>query len=48
MEMSRVPYASAVGSFVYVMICTRPYIAQEVGVISVRIRGLKQEGGELF
>jgi ATP-binding cassette subfamily B (MDR/TAP) protein 1 len=32
MEMSRVPYASAVGMFA--MICTRPDIAQAVGVVS--------------
>ena len=30
--MSRVPYASAVGSLMYVMVCTRPDIAQAVGV----------------
>ncbi|KAE8688623.1 hypothetical protein F3Y22_tig00110962pilonHSYRG00058 [Hibiscus syriacus] len=34
MEMSRVPYASAVGSLMFAMICTRPYIAQAVGVVS--------------
>ncbi|KAE8705938.1 hypothetical protein F3Y22_tig00110415pilonHSYRG00197 [Hibiscus syriacus] len=32
MEMSRVPYASAVGSLMFAMICTRPDIAQAVGV----------------
>ncbi|KAE8733847.1 hypothetical protein F3Y22_tig00000916pilonHSYRG00052 [Hibiscus syriacus] len=32
MEMSRVPYASAVGSLMFAMICTRPDIAQTVGV----------------
>ncbi|KAE8715220.1 Heat shock 70 kDa protein 15 [Hibiscus syriacus] len=34
MKMSRVPYASAVGSLMFVMICTRPDIAQAVGVVS--------------
>jgi hypothetical protein len=29
-DMSRVPYASAVGSLMYAMVCTRPYIAHEV------------------
>ena len=34
MKMSRVPYASAVGSLMFAMICTRPDIAQAVGVVS--------------
>ncbi|KAE8687107.1 cytochrome P450 71A9-like [Hibiscus syriacus] len=34
MEMSRVSYVSAVGSLMFAMICTRPYIAQAVGVLS--------------
>nr|GEX69067.1 Gag-Pol polyprotein [Tanacetum cinerariifolium] len=34
MEMSRVPYASAVGSLIFVMICTRLDIAHAVGVVS--------------
>ncbi|KAE8673308.1 hypothetical protein F3Y22_tig00111794pilonHSYRG00058 [Hibiscus syriacus] len=34
MEMSRVPYASAMGSLMFAMICTRPDIAQAVGVVS--------------
>ncbi|KAH9755120.1 hypothetical protein KPL71_015668 [Citrus sinensis] len=33
-EMSRVPYASAVGSLMFTMICTRPDIAQAVGAVS--------------
>ena len=33
-KMSKVPYASAVGSLMYVMVCTRPDIAHVVGVIS--------------
>jgi hypothetical protein len=32
--MSRVPYVSEIGSLMYVMVCTRPYIAHEVGVLS--------------
>ena len=32
--MSRVPYASAVGSLMYAMVCTRPDIAHVVGVLS--------------
>ncbi|KAE8707942.1 hypothetical protein F3Y22_tig00110365pilonHSYRG00006 [Hibiscus syriacus] len=34
MEMSRVPYASAMGSLMFAMICTRQDIAQAVGVVS--------------
>jgi len=34
MEMSRVSYASAVGSLMFAMICTRPDIAQAVGAAS--------------
>ena len=32
--MSRVPYASAVGSLMYVMVCTRPDLAHAVSVVS--------------
>ena len=32
--MALVPYASAVGSLMYVMVCTRPDIAHVVGVVS--------------
>ncbi|KAK4855041.1 hypothetical protein QYF36_003447 [Acer negundo] len=32
--MSRVPYASAVGSLMYAMLCTRPYICFAVGIVS--------------
>ena len=31
---SKVPYASAIGSLVYAMVCTRPDIAHAVGVVS--------------
>ncbi|GJR57192.1 hypothetical protein Tco_1499354, partial [Tanacetum coccineum] len=33
-KMDRVPYASAVGSLMYVMVCTRPDLAHAVGVVS--------------
>ena len=33
-EMKKVPYASAVGSLMYVMVCTRPDIAHVVGMVS--------------
>ena len=32
-DMSHVPYASAVGSLMYAMVCTRPDIAHAVGVL---------------
>ena len=32
--MSKVPYASVIGSLMYVMVCTRPDIAHAVGVVS--------------
>ena len=32
--MSRVPYASAVGSLMYAMVCTRPDITHVVGIVS--------------
>ena len=33
-KMSRVPYASAVGSLMYAMMCTRPYICYAIGLVS--------------
>eukprot|EP00253_Pinus_taeda_P029704 PITA_29704 len=33
-DMSRVPYASVVGSLMYAMVCTRPGIAHAMGVLS--------------
>lgn len=32
--MQRVPYASAVGSLMYAMVCTRPDISHAVGTVS--------------
>ena len=42
-KMSRVSYASVVGSLMFAMICTRPDIAQAVGVVS---RYMVNFGGE--
>lgn len=33
-EMSRIPYASVVGSLMYAMVATRPDLAHSVGVVS--------------
>ena len=33
-HMSKVPYASAIGSLMYAMVCTRPDIVHAVGVMS--------------
>lgn len=33
-QMKHVPYASAVGSFMYAMMCTRPDICFVVGMVS--------------
>ena len=33
-RMSRVPYASAVGSIMYAMTCTRPDVTYSLGVVS--------------
>ena len=43
--MSRVPYASAVGSLMFAMICTRLDIAQAVGAVS---RYMANPGGEYW
>ncbi|KAI3459506.1 hypothetical protein Pfo_016169, partial [Paulownia fortunei] len=32
--MAKVPYANAVGSLMYAMVCTKPDISQAVGVVS--------------
>ena len=41
--MSKVPYASAVGSLMYAMVCTRPDIAHAVGVVSRYMNNLGKE-----
>ena len=33
-HMSKMPYASAIGSLMYAMVCTRPDIAHAMGVVS--------------
>ena len=33
-HMSKVPYASAISSLMYAMVCTRPNIAHVMGVVS--------------
>ena len=33
-HMSKMPYASVIGSLMYAMVCTRPDIAHAVGVVS--------------
>ncbi|KAH9312703.1 hypothetical protein KI387_027738, partial [Taxus chinensis] len=33
-QMSKVPYSSVLGSLMYAMVCTRPDIAHEMGVVS--------------
>jgi hypothetical protein len=44
--ISRVPYSSAVGSLMYVMVCTRPYITHAVGVVSRYMNNLGKEHWE--
>ena len=45
-EMSKVPYASAIGSLMYVMVCTRPDISHAVGVVSRFLTNLGKEHWE--
>jgi len=42
-DMSHVPYASATGSLMYAMVCTRPNIAHVVGVLSKFMSKLGKE-----
>ena len=41
--MKKVPYASAAGSLMYVMVCTRPDIAHAVGVVRRILSNLGRE-----
>ena len=41
--MSKVPYSSTVGSLMYAMVCTRPDIAQAVGVVRRYMNALGKE-----
>ena len=41
--MSKVPYSSVVGSLMYAMVFTRPYIAHVVGVMSRYMNNLGKE-----
>ena len=42
-EMSKVPYASIVGSLMYAMVCTRPDITYGVGVVSRYMNNPRRE-----
>jgi hypothetical protein len=44
--MSRVPYSSTIGIFMYVMVCTRPIIAHAVGVVRRYMKNLGKEQWE--
>ena len=41
--MEKVPYSSAVGSLMYLMVCTQPDIAQAISVVS-RYRSCLEKG----
>ena len=47
-DMSRVPYASAVSSLMYVMVCTRLDIAHVVGVLSKYMSKIRKEHGKII
>jgi ATP-binding cassette subfamily B (MDR/TAP) protein 1 len=42
-HMSKVPYSLKVGNLMYAMVCTRPYIAHAVGVVSKYMNHLDKE-----
>ena len=43
--MAKVPYSSAVGSLMYAMVCTRPDIAQVVGLLVDSLKILEKNIG---
>ncbi|KAK1591561.1 hypothetical protein Q3G72_009551 [Acer saccharum] len=45
--MSRIPYASVVGSLMYAMLCTRPDICFAVGIVSSQILTLENPHQDL-
>ncbi|GKF90189.1 hypothetical protein Tco_0264152, partial [Tanacetum coccineum] len=45
-KMDRVPYASAIGSLMYAMVCTRPDLAHAVGVVSTSKLGITFGNGK--
>ena len=45
-EMSRVPYASAVGSLMYAMVCTRLDLAYEVSIVNQLMLNLRKQRWE--
>ena len=45
-QMQKVPYASAIGSIMYAMVCTRPDIAHALGVVSRFISNLGRQHWE--
>ena len=42
-HMTKVPYASAIGSLMYAMVCTRLYISHAVGVVSRYMSNLEKQ-----
>ena len=44
--MAKVPYASAIGSFMYAMVCTRPDIVYAVGIVSRYMSNLGKQHWE--
>ena len=41
-EISKISYASTVGCLIYVMVCTRPNLAQAVSAVSKFLSNLRQ------